>query len=170
MPGMNIKAGSKKAGQKPTFFSNSVVAIADKEPILIPYHHATKLVYVIDRVIKHIWWSYPIEVVEDFLISSLRRYNDTISILQCLDIRGFASVLLSDKWWYICLDTTSTETNNDDGNNVSRKWCTWSNRHWDGCTNKNDQANKVDEGKDYNGLVLAQILVGNDSTDNLKIA
>lgn len=37
MAGMNTIVGRRKAGQKPTFFSSSVVAMADKEPMLIPY-------------------------------------------------------------------------------------------------------------------------------------
>ena len=109
-----------------------------------------------------------IKHVKNLLICCLWRDNDTITILKSLDISSTATVLFSDKRRNISFDTTSTKTDNNNSDNITRESCAGFNGTRNRSTCKDDESYKVNDTEKQDRLVFAQVLISNNRTKNLE--
>jgi hypothetical protein len=78
-------------------------------------------------------------------------------------------VLIRNQGSDVRLDATSSETNNDDGNDESTKTSAVIESGWDGSASQDKETNHVDTAEDENGVVLSKVLISNDSTCRAKL-
>lgn len=110
----------------------------------------------------------PVEHVEDLLVSSLRSDDNALATLEGLNVRTLGAVLFGDQGRDIGLDTTGTETDDDDTDNETREGCTAGDGSGDRSAGQDEQTNQVDDTKGENGVVFAEILVSNDGSKNRR--
>lgn len=75
-------------------------------------------------------------------------------------------VLIRNQRSHVTLDTTGTQTDDQDGNNETTDTRAVIQGCGDGSTDEDEQTNHVDDTEQHNGLVLAEILIGDDGTDD----
>lgn len=120
----------------------------------------------------------PIEHVEEFLICSLRSDNNTfcalsletkpVAFLLGANKRFLDTILLGNERGNIGFDTASSETDNDDGNDEPREYCSIFNCDRRRGSSKDDKAHHVNTREYEDSVVLAQPLVGNYATNYLN--
>jgi hypothetical protein len=75
-------------------------------------------------------------------------------------------VLVGNQGRDVGLDTTSSETDNDDSDDEASETRIVVESRRDGRAGKDEETDDVDTAEDDNGVVLSEILVGNDGTEN----
>lgn len=113
--------------------------------------------------------TYPVKVQEDLLVGSLRTDNNTFTTLQGLDVRWSGLVLLSNQRSNIGFDTTGTQTNDNDGNNIARESTTISNRGGNRGTSKDHKTKHINGSEENDSTVLAEPLISNDGANDLNV-
>jgi hypothetical protein len=93
-------------------------------------------------------------VDNDALASLVVVTNDHLSAL----------VLIGDKRSHVRLDTTSSETNNDNGHNETTKTSAVVKGRGDGCASEDEKTDDVNSAEDDDGVVLSKILISDDGT------
>lgn len=107
----------------------------------------------------------PIEDHVDSLVGDGRVDDDALARFFRLDGHATALVLVGNEGGNVGLDTTGAEANNDDGDNVASKTGGVAGGGERGGP-ENQEADPVDAEEDDNGLVLAEILIRDDGTEN----
>ena len=103
----------------------------------------------------------------DLLESDCRVDDDTLARFgDGSDRQSLASVLVSNQRRNVRLDATSSKSDNDDGGDIATKSGTGLDRSRKRGCPKNDQTNPVDNSEDQNCVVLSEVLIGNDGTEN----
>lgn len=92
--------------------------------------------------------------------------DDTLASGQGRDGGHTALVLVSDQGSDIGLDTTGTDTDDDDRGNESTETSSVGERVVDRGSHEDDETGHVDEAEVQNGLVLSEVLVGNNGTED----
>jgi hypothetical protein len=75
-------------------------------------------------------------------------------------------VLVGNQGRYVRLDTTSSETDNNDSDDEASETRIVVKSRRNGRAGKDEETDDVDTAEDDNGVVLSEILVGNDGTEN----
>jgi len=75
-------------------------------------------------------------------------------------------VLIGNQGRNVGLDTTSSQADDDDGNNEPTETSAMIESNRERGKGKDEQTDDVDAAEDDNGVVLSEILVGNDGTEN----
>ena len=75
-------------------------------------------------------------------------------------------VLVGNQGSNVGLDTTSSKTNDNDGNDETTESSAVVESSRDRCAGKDDKTDDVDTAEDDNGVVLSKVLIGNDGTEN----
>jgi hypothetical protein len=77
-----------------------------------------------------------------------------------------ALVLVGNQRRNVGLDTTGSETDDNDSNDEAGQTRTMVKSSRDRSTSKDQETDHVDEAEDDNGVVLSEVLVGNNGTKN----
>lgn len=107
----------------------------------------------------------PVEDHVNALVGDGGVNDDTLATLLGLDGHAATLVLVGNEGGNVRLDTTGTKTNNNNGNNVTSQASGVTGKR-QGSDPENEKTDPVDTGKDDDGLVLAEVLVRNDGTEN----
>lgn len=75
-------------------------------------------------------------------------------------------VLIGNQRSHVTLDTTGTQTDDQDGDNETTDTRAVIQGRRDGGTDEDEQTNHVDDTEQHNGLVLAEVLIGDDGTED----
>lgn len=75
-------------------------------------------------------------------------------------------ILISDQGSDVGLDTASTEANDDDSRDVSSEGVASGDRRGKGGCPQNQKTDPVDSGEDQDRVVFAEILIGDDGSEN----
>lgn len=89
-------------------------------------------------------------------------HNDPLTCLEGLHVRLAAAILLSNQWADVRLDATGAETNDDHGDDETRKSCAMFDAVWQRGSEQNNDAADVDHGKVENCVVSSKVLVRDD--------
>lgn len=108
----------------------------------------------------------PVEDHVDALISHSGVDDNALAALLGLDGHDSALVLIGDERCDVTLDTTGTETDDNQSNDITGLRSTRIKGDGQGGGPENDETNPVECAEDENGLVLSEVLIGNDGTKN----
>jgi len=108
--------------------------------------------------------------VEDHVnpLNSDRRVNDNLLASLVIGANDHLSplVLIGNQGRNVGLDTSSSETDDDNGNNVTSETGAVIQSGRNGCAGEDDKTEDVDAAEDDDGVVLSKVLIGNDGTEN----
>ena len=104
--------------------------------------------------------------VVDALVGDGRVNDCALARLLNLDCHCAALVLVGNKRCNVGLDTTGTETNDDDGCNVSAESVSACDGRGKSACPKDQKTDPVDTSEDQDSVVLSEVLIGNDGTEN----
>lgn len=105
----------------------------------------------------------PVENHVDSLNGDIGVDDHSFAFFGDTDLHGPASVLFGDQRGNIGLDATRAQTGEQDGGDEATKTGATGKRAGDRGAHQDQQACHVDAGKGEDGLVLAEILIGNDT-------
>lgn len=108
----------------------------------------------------------PIEDHVDTLVSNGRINDNSLSGLFGSDGHSASLVLVGNKGRDVGLDTTSSQTNNDNSDDVTRLSSTGFHSNRERGSPQDDETNPVEAAEEQNSLVLAEVLIGDDGTKN----
>jgi hypothetical protein len=93
--------------------------------------------------------------------------DDTLASLVIMaNNHSSALVLVGNQRRNVRLDATSSETDNNDSNDETSETRAMVESSRDSCTGEDQETGHVDETEDDNGVVLSEVLVGNNGTKN----
>jgi hypothetical protein len=108
--------------------------------------------------------AYPIKDHVDPLVCDCRVDDGAFSSLLDLDCHCAALILVRDEGSNVGLDTTGTETDDDDSCNVSSERMASFDRCGKCSRPENQQTDPVNSGEDQDCVVFAQVLISDDGT------
>lgn len=108
----------------------------------------------------------PVEDHVDSLVRDGGINDDAFAALLSLDGHSAALILVGNQRRNVGLDTTRAQSDDDDGDDVSGHAGAVGQSSRQSGGPENNQTNPVEATEDENGLVLSEILVGNNGTEN----
>lgn len=103
----------------------------------------------------------------DSLNGDCRVDNHTLASLVIVSNNHLSPlVLIGNKRSNVRLDTTSSEANDDDSNNEATESSTVVKSGRDRSACQNEQSDDVDQAENDDGVVLSEVLIGNDGTQD----
>jgi len=109
----------------------------------------------------------PVEDHVDSLYGDCRVDDDALASLVIVTNDHLPPfVLIGDEGSNVGLDATGSKTDDKNSSNEATETCAVIEGCWDGCAGEDQETGHVDETKDYDGVVLSEILVGNDGTED----
>lgn len=101
-----------------------------------------------------------VEVVVNARLGDRWVDNDTLAGLESLDDQSLNWNLLDNEWRNVWLETTGSETHNDDTEDEGTHGSIWlGDNWWDGRDDQDDVTNNGDADRDTNGLVTTPVLI-----------
>jgi hypothetical protein len=97
-----------------------------------------------------------------------RRVDDDLlaSLVVMSDYHTPPLVLIGNEGSDVRFNTTSSKTDNNNGDDESTETGTVVQSSWDRSAGQDEETNHVDSAEDKNGVVLSKVLIGNDGTEN----
>lgn len=108
----------------------------------------------------------PIEDHVDALVGDGGVNDDSLAVLLRSNGHGAALVLVGNQGGNVGLDTTGTRADDDDGDNVTRQTGSVSNGYGQRGRPQDNKTDPVDAAEEHDGLVLAEVLIRDDGTEN----
>lgn len=108
----------------------------------------------------------PVENHVDALVGDGRVDDNTLSALLRLDSHNAALVLVGNERRNVTLDTTGAKTDDNERDDVSGLGSARIESDGQRGSPEDDETNPVEDAEDKDSLVLSEILVGNDGTEN----
>lgn len=108
----------------------------------------------------------PVEHHVDALVGDGRVDDGALTRFLDLDSHCAALVLIGNERCDVGFDATGTKTDDDDCSDVSAKCVSAGDGRREGACPENQETNPVDASEDQDGVVLSEILIGDDGSEN----
>ena len=102
----------------------------------------------------------------DTLDGERRVDDDALSLLRGRDSHLLPLVLVRNQRSNVTLDTTGSQTDNQDGDDEASQTSAVLESRRDGCADQDEQTDHVDDREQHDGLVFAQVLISDNGTND----
>lgn len=102
----------------------------------------------------------------DTLDGQSRINDDPLTLLGSRDSHLLALVLIGNQGRNVTLDTTCSQTDDQNGDNETTKTSTVLESGRDRCADQDQETDQVHATEEHNGLVFSEVLISNDGTKN----